>query len=191
MGRFQTCIALDLYITVMTFIYMSVNWFREMVLWDDCMPFHAHSIESRKKPVSCAQVSFVKCFPREKQARADSCCTMDGQVTSRKDQEQYWAEKSEPYQYVSVTAFSRAFKDFHVGVKLQEELKIPFDKSKSHKAALTVQPWALSQYDYLKISFDKEVLFLKRNSAIYIFKTVQVHPVRVSKVYVQSVRQLA
>ncbi|CAM6108621.1 unnamed protein product [Calypogeia fissa] len=95
------------------------------------------------------------------------------EVTSRKDQEQYWAERSKPYQYVSVTAFSRAFKDFHVGVKLQEELATPFDKSKSLKGALTLQEWSLSQYDYVKITFQKEVLFLKRNSFIYVFKTVQ------------------
>ncbi|CAM6085681.1 unnamed protein product [Calypogeia fissa] len=95
------------------------------------------------------------------------------EVTSRKDQEQYWADKSKPYQYVSVTAFGRAFKDFHVGQKLQEDLATPFDKSKSLKGALTLQEWSLSQYDYVRITFQKEVLFLKRNSFIYIFKTFQ------------------
>jgi hypothetical protein len=95
-------------------------------------------------------------------------------VSSRKDQEQYWFDKSKPYQYVSVTDFSRAFLDFHVGKKLQEELATPFDKPMNHKAALQTKEWQLSQWDYFKITFQKEVLFLKRNSFIYVFKTFQV-----------------
>nr|POF16743.1 pleiotropic drug resistance protein 1 [Quercus suber] len=44
------------------------------------------------------------------------------EVTSRKDQEQYWAQKDEPYNFVTVKEFSEAFQSFHVGRKLGDEL---------------------------------------------------------------------
>ncbi|KAF8035904.1 hypothetical protein BT93_C1814 [Corymbia citriodora subsp. variegata] len=59
------------------------------------------------------------------------------EVTSRKDQEQYWAHKDSPYRFVTVKEFSEAFQSFHVGQKLGDQLVIPFDKSKNHPAALT------------------------------------------------------
>ncbi|RXH88665.1 hypothetical protein DVH24_000264 [Malus domestica] len=56
------------------------------------------------------------------------------QVTSRKDQEQYWADRT-PYRYVSVKEFANRFKRFHVGMRIANELSVPFDKAQSHKAA--------------------------------------------------------
>ncbi|RVW28972.1 Pleiotropic drug resistance protein 1 [Vitis vinifera] len=57
------------------------------------------------------------------------------QVTSRKDQAQYWARKEEPYSFVTVKEFSEAFQSFHIGRKVADELASPFDKAKSHPAA--------------------------------------------------------
>ncbi|KAF9622379.1 hypothetical protein IFM89_031182, partial [Coptis chinensis] len=51
-------------------------------------------------------------------------------VTSRKDQHQYWANKGEPYSYVSVQEFVDAFQSFHVGRKQGQELKDPFRQKK-------------------------------------------------------------
>ncbi|RVW53909.1 Pleiotropic drug resistance protein 1 [Vitis vinifera] len=61
------------------------------------------------------------------------------EVTSRKDQEQYWAHKDEPYSYVTVKEFAEAFQSFHIGQKLGDELAVPFDKTKGHPAALTTK----------------------------------------------------
>ncbi|KAF8400894.1 hypothetical protein HHK36_014197 [Tetracentron sinense] len=95
------------------------------------------------------------------------------EVTSRKDQEQYWADRSKPYRYISVTEFSNGFKRYHVGLHLESELSIPYDKSRSHKAALVFTKYSVPKMDLLKASFAKEWLLIKRNSFVYIFKTVQ------------------
>ncbi|MFS8000103.1 putative ABC-type xenobiotic transporter [Helianthus anomalus] len=95
------------------------------------------------------------------------------EVTSRKDQEQYWADRSKPYRYIPVGEFVERFKSFHVGIKLKNELSIPYDKNQSHKAALVFKKYLVSKRELLKASWDKEWLLIKRNSPIYIFKTVQ------------------
>ncbi|GAV68078.1 ABC_tran domain-containing protein/ABC2_membrane domain-containing protein/PDR_assoc domain-containing protein [Cephalotus follicularis] len=95
------------------------------------------------------------------------------EVTSRKDQEQYWARKDEPYHYVTVNEFAQAFQLFHVGQKLGDELAIPFDKSKSHPAALTTNKYGVSNKELLKACIAKEYLLMKRNSFSYLFKMSQ------------------
>ncbi|XP_009353552.2 ABC transporter G family member 35 [Pyrus x bretschneideri] len=96
------------------------------------------------------------------------------EVTSRKDQEQYWADRRTPYRYVSVTEFANRFKRFHVGMRIADELSIPFDKAQSHKAALVFKTYSMPKMQLLKACFDKEWLLMQRNSFIYIFKTVQI-----------------
>ncbi|KAM1791754.1 hypothetical protein ACFX16_035822 [Malus domestica] len=80
------------------------------------------------------------------------------EVTSRKDQEQYWASRV-PYRFITVEEFVEAFQSFHVGHKLTDELAIPFDKAKSHPTALTTKKYGVSK--------------LKRNSFVYLFKLAQ------------------
>ncbi|KAL4583825.1 hypothetical protein LXL04_008409 [Taraxacum kok-saghyz] len=96
------------------------------------------------------------------------------EVTSRKDQEQYWADRSKPYRYISVTEFTKRFQRFHVGLRLENELSVPFDKSRSHRAALVYKKYLVSKMDLLKASWDKEWLLIQRNSFVYVFKTVQI-----------------
>ncbi|GAV70532.1 ABC_tran domain-containing protein/ABC2_membrane domain-containing protein/PDR_assoc domain-containing protein/AAA_25 domain-containing protein [Cephalotus follicularis] len=95
------------------------------------------------------------------------------EVTSRKDQEQYWARKDDLYNYVTVNEFAEALQSFHVGQKLGDELAIPFDKSKSHPAALTTNKYGVSKKELLKASIAREYLLMKRNSFVYIFKMSQ------------------
>ncbi|KAI8020167.1 ABC transporter G family member 42 [Camellia lanceoleosa] len=96
------------------------------------------------------------------------------EVTSRKDQEQYWADKSEPYQYISAAEFANRFKRFYVGLSLENELSVPYDKAQSHNAALVYKKYSLPKIELLKACFEKEWLLIKRNSFIYVFKTVQI-----------------
>ncbi|MBA0569898.1 hypothetical protein Golob_003597 [Gossypium lobatum] len=96
------------------------------------------------------------------------------EVTSKKDQEQYWADKRKPYRYITVTEFADRFKHFHVGMQLQSELAVPFDKSRGHRAALAFHKYSMSKMELLKACWDKEWLLIKRNSFIYVFKTVQI-----------------
>ncbi|KAF8393284.1 hypothetical protein HHK36_021525 [Tetracentron sinense] len=95
------------------------------------------------------------------------------EVTSRKDQEQYWIHKDEPYSFVSVKEFSEAFQSFHVGSKIGDELATPFDKTKSHPAALTTKKYGVNKKELLKAAISREFLLMKRNSFVYIFKLMQ------------------
>ncbi|KAG6519908.1 ABC transporter G family member 42-like [Zingiber officinale] len=96
------------------------------------------------------------------------------EVTSKKDQEQYWADKQKPYRYISVSEFAQRFRRFHVGLRLENELSVPFDKARSHKAALVFSRKSVSYSELLKASFGKEWLLIKRNSFVYISKTVMI-----------------
>ncbi|KAF5181401.1 Abc transporter g family member [Thalictrum thalictroides] len=96
------------------------------------------------------------------------------EVTSEKDQELYWADKSKPYCYISATEFAYQFKTFHVGLQLCNNLLISYDKSRSHKAALVFSKSSISKVDLLKTNFGKEWLLIKRNSFVYVFKTAQI-----------------
>lgn len=95
-------------------------------------------------------------------------------MTSRKDQEQYWANKDEPYSFVTSQEFAEAFQSFHIGRKLGDELATPFDKSKSHPSALTKEKYGCSKKELLKACISREYLLMKRNSFVYIFKMFQV-----------------
>ncbi|WJX74826.1 transcription factor [Trifolium repens] len=95
------------------------------------------------------------------------------EVTSKKDQAQYWVRRDQPYRFVTVTQFAEAFQSFHIGRKLAEELSVPFDKTKSHPAALTTKEYGLNKTELLKANFSREYLLMKRNSFVYIFKLSQ------------------
>ncbi|KAI5084731.1 hypothetical protein GOP47_0000900 [Adiantum capillus-veneris] len=96
------------------------------------------------------------------------------EVTSRKDQEQYWGARNEPYHFITAKEFADAFKSFHFGQRLEEELSVPFDKSKSHPASLSTKRYGLGTWDLFKACFWRELLLMRRNSFLYIFKTVQI-----------------
>ncbi|KAH9288622.1 hypothetical protein KI387_032739, partial [Taxus chinensis] len=96
------------------------------------------------------------------------------EVTSMKDQEQYWADRTIPYRYISVKEFADMYKRFHGGTRLSIELCGPNDKLTSHKASLVLSKYSVPKMEIFKACFDKEWLLLKRNSFIYIFKTVQI-----------------
>lgn len=95
-------------------------------------------------------------------------------MTSRKDQEQYRARRDEPYSFVTAREFAESFKSFHVGRKLDDELSIPFNKAKSHPAALSTRKYGVNKKELLKALISREYLLMKRNSFVYIFKMTQV-----------------
>ncbi|KAL9167878.1 hypothetical protein ABFS82_05G126500 [Erythranthe guttata] len=95
------------------------------------------------------------------------------EVTSKKDQQQYWSRKDEPYQFVPVSEFAEAFQSSAVGRRVGDELAIPYDKTKSHPAALTTKKYGLGEKELLKACSDREYLLMKRNSFVYFFKIFQ------------------
>ncbi|KAL3633436.1 transcription factor [Castilleja foliolosa] len=95
------------------------------------------------------------------------------EVTSKKDQQQYWANRNEPYHFVSVNDFTEAFQSFVIGRQLGEELATPFDKTKNHPATLTTKKYGLGKRELLKACTERELLLMKRNSFAYFFKLFQ------------------
>ncbi|KAB1199715.1 Pleiotropic drug resistance protein 2 [Morella rubra] len=96
------------------------------------------------------------------------------EVTSKKDQEQYWFKRNQPYRYISAPEFVRAYNSFHIGQQLSEDLRISYDKSRAHPAALVREKYGISNMELFKACFSREWLLMKRNSFIYIFKTTQI-----------------
>nr|XP_027186672.1 ABC transporter G family member 39-like isoform X1 [Cicer arietinum] len=96
------------------------------------------------------------------------------EVTSRKDQEQYWFRRDIPYQYVSVPEFVAHFNNYITGKKLHEEIHVPFDSRKNHPAALMKEKYGISKWELFKACFSREWLFMKRSYFVYIFKTFQI-----------------
>ncbi|PQQ21430.1 pleiotropic drug resistance protein 2-like [Prunus yedoensis var. nudiflora] len=85
------------------------------------------------------------------------------EVTSKKDQEQYWFRKNQPYKYISVTEFAHAFNSFHIFQKLSEDLRVPYDRSSVHHAALVRAKYGISHWELFKACFSREWLLMKRN----------------------------
>ncbi|KAM3192539.1 hypothetical protein ACQJBY_069641 [Aegilops geniculata] len=95
------------------------------------------------------------------------------EVTSRKDQPQYWARSDRRYQYVPVKEFARAFQAFHVGQSLSAELSRPFDRSQCHPASLTTSTYGASKTELLRACIEREWLLMKRNMFVYRFRAFQ------------------
>ncbi|XP_028071196.1 ABC transporter G family member 32 isoform X2 [Camellia sinensis] len=95
------------------------------------------------------------------------------EVLSKKDQEQYWANLDLPYRYIPVVKFAEAFRSFRAGKNLSEELNVPFDRHYNHPAALPTSRYGVKRRELLKTNFNWQVLLMKRNSFIYVFKFIQ------------------
>ncbi|XP_043698940.1 ABC transporter G family member 32 isoform X1 [Telopea speciosissima] len=95
------------------------------------------------------------------------------EVTSKKDQEQYWSGQGRNYQYITVKKFAEAFRSFRVGKNLSDELSVPFDRRYNHPAALSVTRYGGTRVELLKTSFSWQTLLMKQNSFIYVFRFIQ------------------
>ncbi|KAM7522073.1 hypothetical protein LguiA_011975 [Lonicera macranthoides] len=96
------------------------------------------------------------------------------EVTSRKDQEQYWAHSGRPYVFLPVEKIAEAFRNSKYGKSLESSLSAPFDKSRSHPSALSKTKFAVSKWELFRACFSRELLLISRHSFLYIFRTCQV-----------------
>lgn len=96
------------------------------------------------------------------------------EVTSKKDQEQYWSFKKQPYRYITVSEFAQSFKLFYIGQELLEDARIPYDRSRAHPSMFAKKKYGISSWELLKACFSREWLLMKRNSFVYVFKTTQI-----------------
>ncbi|KAL6327277.1 hypothetical protein AAG906_017834 [Vitis piasezkii] len=77
------------------------------------------------------------------------------------DQEQYWFRNNKPYKYISVPEFVQHFNSFHIGQKLSDDLGIPYNKSRTHPAALVTEKYGISNWELFKACFAREWLLMK------------------------------
>ncbi|XP_061347196.1 ABC transporter G family member 31-like isoform X2 [Gastrolobium bilobum] len=96
------------------------------------------------------------------------------EVTSKKDQAQYWADPSKPYQFVPVSEIAEAFRNSRFGRYMESMQAHPYDKSRCHPSALARNKFAVSKWEITKACFAREVLLIRRHSFLYIFRTIQV-----------------
>ncbi|KAK2418391.1 pleiotropic drug resistance protein [Trifolium repens] len=57
--------------------------------------------------------------------------------------------------------------------KLVEELKVPYDKRKTHPAALVKEKFGISNWEILKACFSREWLLMKRAYVVFVFRMIQ------------------
>ncbi|KAG9455141.1 hypothetical protein H6P81_008045 [Aristolochia fimbriata] len=96
------------------------------------------------------------------------------EVTSKKDQAQYWTDRSKEHAYLTAPEIAEAFKKSKYGEAIRSHLSVPFDKATSHPYALAHTKYAVGKWELFKTCFSREYLLMTRNSFLYIFKTLQV-----------------
>ncbi|KAK9673337.1 hypothetical protein RND81_12G161500 [Saponaria officinalis] len=94
------------------------------------------------------------------------------EVLSRKDQPQHWC-RSEPYTYISVDDFCEKFRASSIATSLLEEVSQLHVKTESDENAIALCKFSLPKWELFKACLSREFLLMRRNSFIYIFKTVQ------------------
>ncbi|KAJ8449787.1 hypothetical protein Cgig2_001443 [Carnegiea gigantea] len=85
------------------------------------------------------------------------------EVTSRKDQEQYWADPSQPYRFIPAEEIAKAFRASPFGMSVTYTLSVPYDKSKSHPLELFKEKYAVPKWELFKACLSREVLLIRRN----------------------------
>jgi len=75
-----------------------------------------------------------------------------------------------------------------VGMRLENELSVPFDKTQGHKAALSFSKYSVPRMELLKACWDREWILVKRNAYVYVAKTVQliIMAIIMSTVFIKS-----
>eukprot|EP00898_Chlorokybus_atmophyticus_P000914 jgi/Chlat1/1823/Chrsp138S00766 len=95
------------------------------------------------------------------------------EVTSRKDQQQYWCKTNKPWHYISVPEMSAYFYEKPMGKQILQELEEPIPPNKFRPDALVRTQFALNGLQMFKACLNRELILMKRNKFIYQFRTVQ------------------
>ncbi|KAF8653894.1 hypothetical protein HU200_062030 [Digitaria exilis] len=95
------------------------------------------------------------------------------EVTSKMDQKQYWAGDQNKYQYHSIEKFAEAFRVSYLP-RLAEESQCSSNNNGKKKEVKINASRQISRWNIFKACFSREVLLLKRNSPLHIFKTIQI-----------------
>ncbi|KAK4412483.1 ABC transporter G family member 31 [Sesamum alatum] len=96
------------------------------------------------------------------------------EVTSKKDQAQYWGDLSRQYEFVPVSKIAEDFRNSRYGQNVQNFLSDPYDKSRNHPSALPRTKYAVPRGELFKACFFRELLLIDRHRFLYVFRTCQV-----------------
>ncbi|KAL5221098.1 hypothetical protein ABZP36_025811 [Zizania latifolia] len=97
-----------------------------------------------------------------------------GQVTSKMDQKQYWIGDANKYQYHSIEKFAEFFRTSYLPRLVENNHLKPTNAGKSKEVKTSNTSRRISRWNIFKACFSREVLLLKRNSPVHIFKTIQI-----------------
>ncbi|KAI4973612.1 hypothetical protein ZWY2020_041393 [Hordeum vulgare] len=95
------------------------------------------------------------------------------EVTSKKDQAQYWSDLSKPYSFIPVSAMAVAFTESQYGRNLESHLHNS-DGHTDSAQALARSKFAISKYSLVKACFARELILISRHRFLYTFRTCQV-----------------
>eukprot|EP00878_Enallax_costatus_P011267 GHUV01011764.1.p1 GENE.GHUV01011764.1~~GHUV01011764.1.p1 ORF type:complete len:605 (+),score=193.45 GHUV01011764.1:122-1936(+) len=96
------------------------------------------------------------------------------EVTSRKDQQQYWSGEQKDYKFVPVTDFHKAYETSAKGKAMRAALGAPALKNPENLDPLVRDKYALDGFGSFKACLRRDWTLMKRNYFLYTFKTVQV-----------------
>ncbi|XP_004956470.1 ABC transporter G family member 45 isoform X2 [Setaria italica] len=95
------------------------------------------------------------------------------EVTSKMDQQQYWAGAEREYQYHTIERFEKYFRAYNPP-RLLEDKQCQKDDKQDSKASEAADSKNISKWNIFKACFLREVLLVKRNSPVHVFKAVQI-----------------
>ncbi|EMS53664.1 Pleiotropic drug resistance protein 13 [Triticum urartu] len=94
------------------------------------------------------------------------------EVTSKKDQAQYWSDLSKPYSFIPVSAMAAAFTDSPYGRNLEFHPHNS-DGHTNSPEALARSEFAISKYSLIRACFARELILISRHRFLYTFRTCQ------------------
>lgn len=71
--------------------------------------------------------------------------------------------------------FVKKFEESPHGKILLKDLSVPFDKASSPHSAINHYHYSLSKWSLFRACIRRELLLMKRNTFIYVFKSVEVN----------------
>ncbi|KAF6262511.1 ATP-binding cassette transporter [Scenedesmus sp. NREL 46B-D3] len=95
------------------------------------------------------------------------------EVTSRRDQQQYWSREPSQYAFVPVAAFHAAYEASPQGKAMRGALAAPAPQQPPRLDPLVRDKYALSGSGSWKACLRRDWILMKRNSFLYIFKSAQ------------------
>uniref|UniRef100_A0A0D9XIH8 ABC transporter domain-containing protein n=1 Tax=Leersia perrieri TaxID=77586 RepID=A0A0D9XIH8_9ORYZ len=95
------------------------------------------------------------------------------EVTSKKDQAQYWSDQSKQHTFISAAEMAAAFKESQYGRYLESTLSSSSGNNDSPEV-LPRSKYAVTKFSLVSACFARELILISRNSFLYTFRTCQV-----------------